>query len=101
MAIYAIWKFKDQIIAVFNAIKDAVPDWLKKGISAVFSTAGNVKDLLGFAEGGEVPGPAGAPRAAIVHGGEMVLPQRVSQMVMNLAAGPQAFAPALPSPAPL
>ena len=101
LAIYAIWKFKDQIIAVFNAIKDAVPDWLKKGISAVFSTAGNVKDLLGFAEGGEVPGPAGAPRAAIVHGGEMVLPQRVSQMVMNLAAGPQAFAPALPSLAPV
>ena len=101
LAIYAIWKFKDQIIAVFNAIKDAVPDWLKNGISAVFSTAGNVKDLLGFAEGGEVPGPAGAPRAAIVHGGEMVLPQRVSQMVMNLAAGPQAFAPALPSPAPV
>ena len=105
MAIYAIWHFRDQIIEVFKKLADVVPDWLKNGISTAFevvgNTAGGIKHALGFAEGGEVPGPAGAPRAAIVHGGEMVLPQRVSQMVMNLAAGPQAFAPALPSPAPV
>jgi hypothetical protein len=29
--------------------------------------------LLGFAEGGEVPGPRGAPQLAVVHGGERVL----------------------------
>ena len=77
MAIFAIWKFRDQIIEVFKKLADVVPDWLKSGISTAFevvgNTAGGIKNALGFAEGGEVPGPAGAPRAAIVHGGETVL----------------------------
>lgn len=36
--------------------------------------SGGVKDLLGFAEGGVVPGPLGAPVPAIVHGGETIIP---------------------------
>jgi hypothetical protein len=30
--------------------------------------------LLGFAEGGVVPGPKGAPQLAMVHGGESITP---------------------------
>lgn len=36
--------------------------------------ASGVGGLLGFDDGGVVPGPLGAPRLAIVHGGETVLP---------------------------
>ena len=34
----------------------------------------NVGNVLGFAEGGVVPGPIGTPVPAIVHGGETVIP---------------------------
>jgi hypothetical protein len=33
-----------------------------------------MRGMLGFAEGGIVPGQIGAPQLAVVHGGEMVLP---------------------------
>ena len=33
-----------------------------------------VGSWLGFANGGRVPGKVGAPRKAMVHGGEVVLP---------------------------
>ncbi len=42
--------------------------------SAVSSGFGFVKSILGFQEGGTVPGPMGAPRLAVVHGGEEVIP---------------------------
>jgi hypothetical protein len=35
---------------------------------------GKIGDLLGFANGGVVPGPIGAPQLAVVHGGETVTP---------------------------
>lgn len=35
---------------------------------------GGIAGALGFAEGGVVPGPVGAPVPAIVHGGETVIP---------------------------
>jgi hypothetical protein len=37
-------------------------------------TGSDNKGVLGFATGGTVPGPEGQPRAAIVHGGEEVIP---------------------------
>lgn len=46
------------------------------GAGVVKNVGGFLGGLIpGFAEGGIVPGPAGAPRLAVVHGGERVLTQ--------------------------
>ena len=39
--------------------------------------------LLNFDEGGIVPGPAGRAQSAIVHGGEMVIPQQATRQLLN------------------
>ncbi|MCX5783365.1 MAG: hypothetical protein NTW04_02855 [Elusimicrobia bacterium] len=52
--------------------------------------ASGVGNLLGFAEGGLVPGNAGDPLMAVVHGGEYVLP---SEVVSAIKSG---NAPSLP-----
>jgi phage-related protein len=64
---------------IFDTIKRAIDD-IVGGIGKVASAAssiggaiGDVGGLLGFDEGGWVPGPPGAPRLAVVHGGEFVL----------------------------
>jgi hypothetical protein len=44
------------------------------GIDAIMQIVRQLNNLLGFAEGGVVPGPMGAPRLAVVHGGETVIP---------------------------
>lgn len=87
------FKFRDQIIGAFNAIKDAVAGafaFISEKVAQIRSlvesipTPGDIgggildagRGLLGavpgFAEGGVVPGPPGAPRLAVVHGGEEV-----------------------------
>lgn len=47
--------------------------------------------MPGFAHGGEVPGPAGVPRPAIVHGGEWVVnpfePNSVNQFIDAMSGG--------------
>ena len=48
-----------------------------RAIAAIFSTVGPgamMGNLLGFAEGGVVPGPIGSPQLAVVHGGETITP---------------------------
>jgi tape measure domain-containing protein len=40
---------------------------------------GSIGKLLGFAEGGWVPGPIGAPRPAVVHGGEFVVSRKMQE----------------------
>lgn len=52
--------------AIVSAIKTLVP-----GGSLIASAAGAI-GIPGFADGGWVPGPTGAPRLAVVHGGEFV-----------------------------
>jgi hypothetical protein len=48
---------------------------------AITAGIGGIAGMLGFADGGWVPGPVGAPRAAVVHGGELVLnPQQLSTL---------------------
>ena len=53
---------------------------LSKSLSNLFSGAGGggffggLLKMFGFANGGVVPGPRGAPRLALVHGGETILP---------------------------
>lgn len=44
------------------------------GVGTGLGIAGSVGDALGFDTGGIVPGPIGAPRLAVVHGGETILP---------------------------
>jgi hypothetical protein len=78
---------KDIILGTFKAIEDAaIALWDK-----INNTISNIVDLLkggpgnivkgiggalipSFADGGTVPGPRGAPRLAMVHGGETVIP---------------------------
>jgi hypothetical protein len=53
--------------ALIDAIKDLLP-----GAGIIGGVAGKIGGLLGFASGGVVPGSTGAPRLAVVHGGEAV-----------------------------
>ena len=90
LAIWAIWKFRDQIfdviLGIFNRVKGLWNDLLGifglGGDSEVtvnanvnrINTGAPQPPVLGFAEGGVVPGAKGAAVPAIVHGGETVLP---------------------------
>lgn len=71
-----VWA-KDQIIRLAGEIKNAALDALGPLgdiISGVGGVVGGGLDLLGFDTGGVVPGPKGAPRLVIAHGGETILP---------------------------
>ena len=85
LAVYAIIRYKDQIIGIVtdlvDKIKEIWPDSLGDVLGGVGNAVGKVGNVLGFAEGGEVPGPEGAPMPAIVHGGETVLPSRVTRIL--------------------
>jgi hypothetical protein len=58
------------------AIGGSMTTVANSAVSAVKSIpiVGSMVGALGFAEGGIVPGPTGAPVSAIVHGGERVIP---------------------------
>jgi len=74
-------KFKEMIEAVKNAV-NKVKEFASNfggSITGFFGgigekVGGAVTGVLGFADGGVVPGPIGAPVPAIVHGGETVIP---------------------------
>jgi phage-related protein len=74
--VQSVWNF---IRPIFDAIKSAaggVSDSIgavSHAAGNVAHAAGNVKSFFGFADGGPVPGPKGAPMLAVVHGGEYVL----------------------------
>lgn len=73
-AIDWVWKHLikpvvDKITGALNDVKHAVQDVLNQPGKAGAAFA----HFLGFAGGGWVPGPAGAPQLAVVHGGEYVL----------------------------
>ena len=76
-----IWDgIKDVVTIVWNFLKpifEAVAkglDILGKAGGWARSAASAVGGFLGFAEGGVVPGPKGAPMMAVVHGGEVITP---------------------------
>ena len=104
LAVFAIIRYKDEIIAIITGLVDKVKElWepigdilgnVTGGAQSVVGTVGNV---LGFAEGGIVPGPEGQARAAIVHGGEGIFP---AHLMERLSMGPHALAPAFAAPAP-
>lgn len=80
--------FGEGISGIFKSLGDAVVSeitrmtakWLAftalKGIANIFTGGlfGAVGKIFGFAKGGIVPGPIGAPQLALVHGGETVTP---------------------------
>ena len=76
-----IWHgIRDVITAVWDIIKP-IFDGVKTGLgfiggalSKVGGIVGGIGHFLGFAEGGVVPGPVGAPMMAVVHGGEVIAP---------------------------
>lgn len=73
----AIWGgMKDAVRVVWDFLKPII-DKIIEGfhlISKVGGFFGGIGRMLGFAEGGVVPGPAGAPMLAMVHGGEVITP---------------------------
>jgi len=101
-AIVMVFKFRDQFVAAFEWIQEKVGividwiggkiDWiagkleilgtivgaLGGAVSDPLGTAGRLLDggvgLLGFDNGGVVPGPVGSPRVVLAHGGETILP---------------------------
>ena len=104
LAVFAIWKYRDEIIAIIMGLVDKIKEiWEPVGeilgnvTGGVRGAVGSVGGVLGFAEGGVVPGPTGQPRAAIVHGGEGIFSVA---MMRRLSMGPEALAPALPPPVP-
>jgi TP901 family phage tail tape measure protein len=84
-----------------NAIRDAVNsakedlESLRKKIDSalgpldelVGKAAGGLGRLLGFDTGGVVPGPRGAPRIILAHGGETVLPTHKGPVNAGAAGG--------------
>lgn len=59
---------------IANKFKEMIPDWMVKVFKGGTSIAGKVGSIFGFAKGGVVPGPMGAPVPALVHGGETIIP---------------------------
>lgn len=59
------------IVDQFNRVKNDITGAPGHAVSGV---SGLLHKLPGFAEGGTVPGPTGAPTLAVVHGGEQVIP---------------------------
>jgi hypothetical protein len=70
--------FKGMGQKIADIITGILPDWMIKLFKAGGNVFGSLKsgigNILGFAEGGVVPGPKGAPVPALVHGGETIIP---------------------------
>lgn len=74
-------RVKSMVEWVSNAIQKikelatAMGSGIISGVANTFNNVvGGTKKMLGFAEGGVVPGALGAPVPAIVHGGETIIP---------------------------
>lgn len=63
-------EFAEGLINTFSRIVQKASEvW-----SSVNNAFSGARSVLGFASGGIVPGPLGAPQLAVVHGGEQVIP---------------------------
>lgn len=75
-------KVGETLLSIINAVwdlVDAIRELSDEGgggfLGLIKGAASKVtEDILGFAEGGVVPGPIGAPVPALVHGGETIIP---------------------------
>lgn len=64
----------DKVVGYFRSVWEWADKAAKAAAGVVSGGIGKVGKVLGFAEGGIVPGPIGAPVPAIVHGGERIIP---------------------------
>ena len=110
LAVWAVVKFKDNIIGVFTGVKDAVVGiwqsiwdfilgvWekIKAPIEAVTgfvkgvggTIVGGVQAVVpGYQQGGLVPGALGKPLLSMLHGGELVLPQPLASNLRAIGQG--------------
>lgn len=79
----AVDAVKGAIVAGINEIKaaaDAALGPLDEIVGAAGGFISRGAGLLGFDDGGVVPGPIGAPRLALVHGGETIFPTHKTPM---------------------
>lgn len=86
---------------IFSAIKSAVETVIsdiQTVVNAPSKFGSGIAHLLGFDDGGWVPGPAGAPMPILAHGGEFVL-SRDMLAQMQLGTAPSG-AGSLPMPLP-
>lgn len=81
--IQTVWNIIKPILDKVGGAISTIAGGIGKVASVIGSVAGGVGGalgavghLFGFAEGGVVPGPKGAPMLAVVHGGERVLSTR-------------------------
>ena len=67
---------EDKASSLLESVKNEVNSLGDKTLAVEISNIGDLslRNLMAFADGGIVPGPIGAPQAAIVHGGERVIP---------------------------
>ena len=102
-------KVKDAVKDIPNMVTEAVKDIPVVGqvVNIVGGVADKAKGFLGGidkvftgAEGGVVPGPQGRPVPAIIHGGEMVLPQGASNVLAQMLEGFRLGPAALPQAPP-
>lgn len=84
-----VWRF---LKPIFHDVAVGIHD-IGAAVSKVGGFFGHIGQIFGFAEGGVVPGPQGAPMMALVHGGEVVIPPSnvygsggVSSQVLGMAA---------------
>ena len=89
-----------RVLAILKDIPGMVADAIRDipGLGAALEVftriagkVGKVGKVFTGAAGGVVPGPLGRPVPAIVHGGEMVLPTGLSQMLEGFRLGPAAL----------
>lgn len=94
-AVSAAW---NKLKPIFDKIRGAI-DTVMGAFHEIANSPGDlgavVAHLLGFAQGGVVPGPIGAPQLAVVHGGEVVLPNSVTGAIRG--GGPVRGGPISPS----
>jgi TP901 family phage tail tape measure protein len=71
-----------------SATKKNIEDTSKAVLTLPYTATKGIyglgKNLLGFAEGGIVPGPKGSPTLAMVHGGERINPPGRGETVINI-----------------
>lgn len=96
----------DTASSAWNAVKDAIGsavDWIKTKLDElgrwIDDALGPLDEIIGkagsfvgglipgFDTGGVVPGPRGAPRLVLAHGGETILPTHKPGNELNMGAG--------------
>lgn len=82
-------RVQDKLVDAFNHMFANINNRINP-IHLLFDAADQV--LRGYAEGGVVPGAMGAPQLAVVHGGETIIPTRVTNNYFNQTINTRASA---------